>query len=346
MAWPWRTIADAECDANSPIKQQLIEAEYYNLLAAMEGSAAAHAAGAPYIQGSAILAGDLGGDKMADGTLRAGWMGALSTDKFADGVVIQGDLTISNEVQSWAYASPFSANLAFGAQTFYKMGWGTWATSGMFYNAILGIGQTPNITSATYTTYAHIKYVSGTFGTANFKIYYINASPPYDIGHGQTAGFIYARLDAAGEVLQVRLSGDPPWYQSPPSSAIVNRGGTDYHRRRIQTLPATEAIKDPATWERHLDEIRNPQYEEIEINTVYKNANMGGFAHPFLNLDPGDRVVLLEPSGDLVVDAMDLHLAGEDVIRLIHDGDIKINPAPIAGHNAPNGVIPVRAGWR
>lgn len=355
MANPWRTIADAEVDANSPIKEQLIEALYYNPLAAAE-----NVAGAPDLAGTAIKTNDLDGSKMADGILGGSYIDPLPTEKFADGVVVRTDVTGGDQTPSppggyqelVSALNPAGQNLVFNAQSYYMLGWGSRVNvAGTVGIAWVGIGQLQNIQEATYPnlgTYAQVKQTAGAGGYIYFKLYYFNASPPYDIGHGQVAGFIYAKVKPNGEIAGVSISGDPPWYCSPRASQVVMKGGVNFCRRRrgVGITPA-QAKQTPGGWAAYLDAIRNPVYDEIPMDNTFKNENMDRFPHPGIgSMDPGDTMVLIEPSGDLAADIMSLYNAGDDPSGMIQRGDIKIKPGAIAGHKAPRGVIPVRAEWR
>jgi len=353
--YPWRTIADAECDANSPIKEQLIEALYGNVLSMGEGDPVSQGAGAFMLDGAAIADNELTGTK-----LRAGnWEGPnrhdpFITSKIQDGTF--GTAEIKRSSQTLTGIEPAintGSNLLFNAASHYMLGYETWVsgTAGnKQYHFKIGINQLNLINDATFpaagTYVATFKYFSDGLGTTNINVtlYYINASPPYDLGDGEIQGFIYALVDSGGDVQGISISPDPPWYKPPPSSALLLKNGIQHVRRRIWPKPMGEARENPEDWEIFLDAMRNPQYEDLEITPEFKNQGMEQFPHPFKK-PAGSRVVLIDPAGRMAEDIINLKAAGDDPAEMIAKKDILIGDN-IPGMKSPLGVDAVRGSWR
>lgn len=82
------------------------------------------------------------------------------------------------------------------------------------YNAGASLGAAAWSTS---TSFATIMNLSTTAGTGYAQWNYITASPPYDLGDGNVAGFIYLLVDkVTGDIITVSAAEDPPWFGNIP----------------------------------------------------------------------------------------------------------------------------------
>lgn len=133
-------------------------------------------------------------------------------------------------------------------------------------------------------------YVQGS-GTDSRSFYwgsrYVTASPPYDLGDGEVAGFAFLLLDAAGEVVGSQLAESPPWAYNGPTSITPDRicAKTGKKYKRVAKKRTFEEFMDGSPIE----------YEEQEITHAMKNADMPLLPHPFVDIPTGGRVVMLDP---------------------------------------------------
>lgn len=213
------------------------------------------------------------------------------------------------------------------------------------------------MTNATHGTFIFVSGFreAGNAGTTSVIQRYVTASPPYDLGDGEVPLFVFALVNAAGDVLGVSVSDTPPWIYNGPTDLLPDsyRGGRAHKRiqipRRDFELADTEA--DIARAYRDLRRMRRADREGLElvaVNTLIgrdlNNADMDMFPAPAMG--SGDvRAVLLDPGGAAMEDLRDRHAAGEDVAALLHAGDIRLGNTPLR-RSTPPGVPAVSFRWR
>ena len=176
---------------------------------------------------------------------------------------------------------------------------------------------------------------------------YLQASPPYDLGYGEIPLFIFLQVNNQGEILNVSTSQDPPWAESPDAQKDFYRDGRHYRRRLKNNQPQLRNAKTSAEMRACLNTIRNPDcWEEVEVNQNLKNANMNTIPHPFLNLDAGDRVLLLDTLSPTGQELAELIQQGElDALQMFSSRYLRIDSQPL-DVTSPQGVLTVRAHWK
>jgi hypothetical protein len=157
---------------------------------------------------------------------------------------------------------------------------------------------------------------SGTTGhTTSAQQLYITSSPPFDLGDGELAGFIFAVVNKAGEIISTYIADVPPWAYNGPTNIradYIDRRGRKFRKSRKP---------------RSLDEIMDGAEHEIvweEITQAHKNADMRLIPHPFGGCGEGETIVLLNPRDDRLARIMQHHAHGgsEEVIEALHNGNI------------------------
>jgi len=160
---------------------------------------------------------------------------------------------------------------------------------------------------------------------------YITASPPFDMGDGAVHGFLFLKLDAAGNILGHYLADVPPWGYNGPTviraDKIDRKTGKKY--RKILKPRSMEEYMDGAT----------PEYIHEEITQDIKNADMALIPHPF-TLEDGETVVLVDPMDGRIEKLLQLQNAGEEIAAAIYDGYFRPDNAALA-RKGPPGVMQV-----
>lgn len=161
-----------------------------------------------------------------------------------------------------------------------------------------------------------------TAGTVFGQQRYVMASPPFDLGDGEVGGFIFLLME--GDNIIGHYAADvPPWAYNGPTNIRA-----DY------ICPITKKKFRSVSKKRTFDEIMsgsksNPKLEEITHEL--KNSDMGLIPHPFGKLQPGQRVVLLDPMSDKTQRIIEHHNSdgGNEFMEALNKGHIKIDNDPI-----------------
>ena len=194
-------------------------------------------------------------------------------------------------------------------------------------------------------------------GTTSFTISatqrYITASPPYNIGHGDIAHFIYLKQDADGKIVSYYLSDTPPWAYNGPTDirpdAFVDDGfGGVIKKKLVYGKSASDCTHpfdggDIQEYIAHMGSCKNSA-ELVVIDNDMKNADMGIIPHPF-DVEDGEKVILLDPTSGIVDQLAVLHEVGEDVSKMIIDGFVVIGDE-IKDCNKPDGVSVHKLSWK
>lgn len=201
------------------------------------------------------------------------------------------------------------------------------------------------------------RFFTGTSGgtTLTVRQRYIQASPPYDLGDGEIPLFVFARVDAAGNIINTYVAPEPPWANNGPTNIrpdFEDRAGRKFRRRLV--LPNIRAGLDGTKAKRAALEaaLAEPKYEMVEITQAMKQADMPLIPHPWLGNDlTGQTIVLLDPVADMTHKLFTLHeqIAGanadESIGGLLHDGYMKIDSAALS-RACPPGVRACAAKWK
>jgi hypothetical protein len=176
--------------------------------------------------------------------------------------------------------------------------------------------------------------LSGTI-TLTAQERYITASPPFDLGDGPLAGFIFARVNKAGDIVGTYIADVPPWAYNGPTKIRADfvHPITGKKFRRVQKRPFT------------LDQIMSgaPETEYVleEITQAIKNADMPLIPHPFQGLEnPDEKIVLINPRDDQVTRILEHFNNGghEEVTNALHNGKIYVDNEFLRGMKGPPGV--------
>lgn len=171
---------------------------------------------------------------------------------------------------------------------------------------------------------------------------YIASSPPWQLAGEEVPVFVFAVQRADGSLRSVMVMDDAPW--SPGAPTEIRSGKPWIRRRRPLTFGR---LDDHASRQAILRRLREPveeDFEEFEITLQSKNRDMGKMPHPFPDLQPGERVVLIDPVGAIARDLAEAHRSKEAGF-LVAGGDIVLGEVYTLPEQPP-GVTLLRAGWR
>ncbi len=187
---------------------------------------------------------------------------------------------------------------------------------------------------------------------ADCVLYYINSSPPYDMGDGEIPLFIYAVIDGAGGIDRLSISPDPVWIYNGPTDLTPSRYAQDgrvYRRvpdpdqipNTYQASFAAGALAEYAAARKTADLI------EVEITLEIKNADMDIIPHPYIGNDlTGKTVVLLDPVAPIMGDLLSLHNdPAAHLVKIFEQGFIKIGNTKLP-RRGPAGLMIVSAEWK
>ena len=330
------TIPDTDIDPESPITTSLMQALRDNPLAIQEGDPSA-----PKIQSAAI----------ADG--------AVTQAKIANVSVGQSELKTTfgtvggyfNSGASATYTAP-GGNYAF-AHLHYASAYYTYCVinnNGLngngVYNRWVKIGNSDSGTGRNFYAY--------------YREYYVQASPPYDLGDGEIPLFVFAKLDSNRNQKSIYVAPEAPWHYNGPTDIRATRkepvSGRSWRKvlavdAELHNLGLTPqaAIRQglytrQSLADRRAQDRATGNYAEIEITQAVKNADMPIIPHPF-ERRPGEKIVLLDPVSPVMLELLELHDQGEDVARLVHDGHLIIDNIPL-NRAGPRGVDVVGVRWK
>lgn len=176
---------------------------------------------------------------------------------------------------------------------------------------------------------------SGLSRTANYFQRYVTASPPYDLGDGEVAGFIYLLLDEQNNILGHYSADTPVWAYNGPTDTMPNyidpETGKKYKIKKEKLDPyslVNSTISDGL------------EMEEITQKVINKDWNL--IPHPFTSIQQGQKVVLLDPMDERIRNLIDWQNLGyhEDIHKLIVDGRLKPQEL-LANRKGPKGLLQV-----
>lgn len=158
---------------------------------------------------------------------------------------------------------------------------------------------------------------------------YITSSPPYDLGDGDVAGFIFAIVDKNGEIIGTYAADTPPWAYNGPTDIRCT------HKCKI-TGKKFRKVAKKKTFEQIMDGART-KFVMDEITNNVKNADMALIPHPFGEIPEGCTVVLIDPMEDKVRRMMEYQNSGGDLSEQLTSGKIIIDNEKIK-RKGPKGV--------
>lgn len=307
----YTTIGAGEIDVDSPISTSLMTKLRDNPIAITEGSS-----GAPKIQTAAISNGAIHQSQISTSTQDVGYNQLVSP-----GGSETSFFTLTSPIYTTGYR--YRAFQSVGTQANLR-----------YVKMEIGQNMNPGVNS-TYSSWGSIGLITLVNDAASSstmdldgELTYINASPPYDIGDGEIPLFAFLRINSAGRIVSCIFDESPPWVYNGPTKATkeYTKDGKDYIR--IKTI-------DEETGEIKL--------LDTELTQDIKNADMNLIPHPFITMNDGDIVALLDPVETL--ELYEIRKTGERLSQLFFNDYIRIDNTPIT-RKSPRGVIPVKFKWK
>jgi len=192
---------------------------------------------------------------------------------------------------------------------------------------------------------------TGAPGTLTVRQRYIQASPPYDLGDGAVAGFIFALIDnATGEPIAMYQAPEPPWALNGPTDIgpdFIDKNGKKFklveQGREKMSAIIGNAAKEAALFNAPRNRVKGKKIQ-IEITNAMKNADMGLIGHPFIGNDmTGKTVVMLDPMSGFMERMMDFQQDGDSPLsEIFHKGFARIDNVKLP-RKGPLGVDIVAA---
>ncbi len=334
----WTTIPNGDVDADSPITTSLMTALRDNPEAIANGDS-----GAPEIQTAAYAAASV--DQTALGANSVGQSEVKTTYQ-----TITGTFGITN----------FEAT---GGD--YVIGHTCQTENSDRHILVRGVDTAHSYGDNTGHNHRWYKDNEGT-GTSRdeFRLHYINTSPPYDMGDGDIPLFAYAVVDnATKDIEMMSISPDPIWLYNGPTNCRADRKekirnhkgeiiGVRHLRKRRDmsghplTLEQAKAA-GRAEYKAYMRAFRNAATIYEEITPAMKHADMDLVPHPFLGNDlSGKTPIMLDPVADDLRDLLEFrdHDVGGGDSQIVRDYFKIGNQAlPRVG---PTGLMIVSASWK
>lgn len=167
---------------------------------------------------------------------------------------------------------------------------------------------------------------------------YINSSPPFDMGDGEVNGFIFLNLNSAGDVVGHYAADVPPWGYNGPTRIRADK--IDEHGRKYRRIKETrlksvkeieQALKEPTDGE--VKAALDFEFKYELITQEIKNRDMKLIPQPFVNLEPGHSVVMIDPMAKEVAKLLKYQNEGEDLFdfyaRMKPTGECKNRKGPV-----------------
>jgi hypothetical protein len=203
--------------------------------------------------------------------------------------------------------------------------------------------------------------------------FYLQASPPYDLGDGEVPVFVFVLVDKTGQPRMTFVGFDPPWAASPrkilnapsvvqalddPNTLGAALDAIDQHaenwagvKQLKKQLDSTQVKEDRVSLNNDIETITKMIWSQVPETPDEKNRHMSTTPHPFINndIDGGDvyadtaplTPVLLDPMSKTAQHLALLHESGENVNALLHNGYIQLGNSHISGRSGPPQVMVV-----
>jgi hypothetical protein len=181
------------------------------------------------------------------------------------------------------------------------------------------------------------KFVWGTIGDDNPSATgyayqrYVTASPPFDMGDGDSHGFVFALINKNGDIQATYIADVPPWGYNGPTKITADK-------INIKTGAKLRKVKKPMTFEEILDGKASESVYQ-EITQEIKNRDMNLIPHPFGKIPKDCTVVMLDPMSEVLRTIMSEQNAGSDMdfSEMIYNKKIKIDNKKLK-RKGPKGV--------
>lgn len=379
----YTTIAGSEIDVDSPITESLFTRLRDNPIAISEGSS-----GAPQIQTAAIATSAVTEAKLATDSVTAAKLAtdsvtadkiaadavtaseiaanAVGSSEIANGAVHQAELDTSTGSVSSSSANFVNFTLPGGQYGFWPQYKADTVYRRWTIQFRLSVANGSNSSPTAYTTVIGMDGSSDSAyrGTGYVQQRYVNSSPPYNIGNGDIAHFIYARIDnTTNDIVGTYAADAPPWAYNGPTDIradFYDKQGKAWRFKR--TFAKSDELtgdfeqdqiklQDSITKRRLMKQARegvvdwSELTEHIEpITHEIKNADMALIPQP-MDTQEGISIVLLNPTSPLVDDLALLAEEKVDLSELLHNGYLSIDNESV-DVAAPPGVKIVNAKWK
>lgn len=254
--------------------------------------------------------------------------GSVNQDSIAAGSIHQGELDTSSEEDSRTSEGTTNALTSAGGFALSVQTRGSAATSS--FKAYEGAEGLSGVSISTFGHYVCL--VTGNNGSAYAKTFFVNASPPFDLGDGEIPIFTWILMNGQ-EIECVSTSPAPTWAYNGPTNITPDR---------VQKVGSElKKFKNIRSIDEETGEV---SIQEVEIDMAMKNADIDLLPHPFISNDlTGKQVILLDPPDTGYL--LNLHLSGESVNDLIHKDYLRLDNSPI-NRSVPNGVLASRFRWK
>lgn len=197
------------------------------------------------------------------------------------------------------------------------------------------------------TSYVTNIVLSTTGGTVYAQQRYIQASPPYNLGHGDVPQFIFATIAPNGDIISTYIADTPPWIYNGKTQAAAEaygKNGEQLRRKRVPEALRANRYRNAATREAFLAEKERIKGQFEVITHDIQNADMVDIPHPF-EAKQGETIVVLDPLSQVVDQITQFAEEGEDVTDILRDY-INIGNNSIGDAGFDSSVMTVGASWK
>lgn len=349
FTYGYTTIADSAIDPDSPIDTALMTAIRNNIVVVYE-----------YVGGKSYTPAEPHNHNGVNSALISIIAdGAVSTEaKLAAAVVSQSKLKVASGDDSMNYTSTDLTGISrfwVPPGGIYGLGWdhsisGSTSYSSMqleiVHRAPVVSAPVTNVVMGLFLNYSGM--ASDSSGTGTVTQWYIQASPPYDLGDGLVPLFVFALVGDDGAVKRVWSAPDAPWHYNGPTDIRPQRTDSVSGRKyrlmhplsaEFGSLGAARKALSPSQF---LARTEEPQVE-VEITQAMKQSDMALIPHPFV-ADSG-TIVLLDPVSPVVGKLFDLHENRIHIGDLLREGYVSIDNIALP-RSGPPGVMVVGPKWK
>ena len=211
------------------------------------------------------------------------------------------------------------------------------------------------------TSFVQSQHLTTASGTYSVRWRYVQASPPYNLGHGDCSQFIFLGVRSDGTIISVSTAADPPWAGQGPTDITPDYidpvTKKSYKHVPKMVKPSRELmLTDPDIRTAYLDSVRNAKngvdFDLVEIDYAMKNADMALIPHTLAAAINDDGTaytdvnkILIDPCSAIAGDLYILNEQGEDLVDIIHNYLILDN-TPISGMTGPPGIDCHAMSWK
>lgn len=261
--------------------------------------------------------------------------GTVTQTMLAASAVGQTQLKVTSGTVSTTNTTNTQFTLAGGAYGFYPNIYHS--------NGTVTAWEAVTNTSASAQSKISIKSSTPAFN-ANARQHYIQASPPYNLGNGDIPLFIFADIDALGNVISTYVAEDPPWANNGKTNirADFYLKGIPYQYRHPAGLDRAN-LRTTGTRAAYFAQLKAGKPVAVEVTQTMKQADMSDIPHPFLT--PTGTIVLLNPIGSDTDALHELLKVGENVSDIVHKY-LNVSNTPIKGISTPPGVVSHNFTWK